>query len=144
MNKLVRILGGLSFVGFAALYSVACVAPVGPESEEITSEESEAVSGEENVSVAEQAIGTCHGFVTCPDPKSCSGWSSYYNCGTMCVADRACGGCGPIPLDPDCIPDGTGVTRQFTESFRVCTLQNGTSCTEYRGSAYKAECGCEP
>lgn len=142
MNMLGRILGGLGLVTFSCLYSAACVAPVDPEPEEITPEGSSDVVGEEEVAESADAIGTCHGYTTCPNPKSCGSWSTYTACGTTCVYNRECGGCGPIHLDPDCVPDGTKGLRQFSEQFRACVLQDGSTCMEYNLISSIVDCGC--
>lgn len=144
MNMFGRILGGFSLVTFACLYGAACVAPVDTLApEDIAPESDDAVAGEEEVvSESADAIGTCHGYTTCPNPKSCGSWSTYYACGTTCVYNRDCGGCGPIHLDPDCVPDGTKGLRQFSEQFRTCTLQDGSTCTEYNLISSIVDCGC--
>lgn len=143
MSMFGRILGGLCVVTLSCLYGAACVAPVDSEPEDITPESAEEVAGEEDVASSADAIGTCHGYTTCPDPKSCGSWSTYSACGTSCVRNRECGGCGPLSQDPDCIPDGTKGLRQFSEAFRTCTLQNGSTCTEYTLISSIVDCGCQ-
>jgi hypothetical protein len=70
-------------------------------------------------------------WTTCPEPKSCSGWSNYYNCDSpFCEQD-----------DPSCIynPDAT---YQMKERFRACTLEDNTSCLEFEHYAQRLYCGC--
>jgi hypothetical protein len=143
MKTFARILSGLGLVAFTAVFGLACMTPVDPEPEDIMSEDDE-LSGEENIAEAADAIDSCHAPTTCPNPASCAGWSTSYACGTFCGFSRACGGCGPIQTDPECIPDGTPGQRTKFERFRTCTLQNGTSCTEYSVTmGGVTECGCD-
>jgi hypothetical protein len=145
MKRLGRMLGGLGFVAFTALFGVACMAPVDPEPEDIMSDGDDEAFGEENVSEVAEAIGSCHGLVACPNPASCAAWSSPYTCGTICGNSRECGGCGPLNEDPFCVPDGTKGLREVYERFRTCTLQNGSSCTEYTiTTGLVIDCGCTP
>jgi len=148
MNMLGRILGGLGLVALSAVYSAACVAPgpVDSEPEDIGPDSSEDVSPEEDVAEASSEVGSCHAVTTCPDPKSCGSWSSYYTCGEVCLAAISCNGC-PHPPDPEdpCEPNPQKGLRPVYEKFRSCILQNGSSCTEY--SSYNGgiiSCGCTP
>lgn len=144
MRTLGRIIGGVSFVVMPWLYGAGCAVPV----ETPTAEETpvaDPADGEGHVGEASDAVYSCHGEVTCPDPKSCGGWSAFYDCGTQCLYNRACGGCPPIGQDLTCVPDGTKGLYDYSEQFRTCILQNGHSCTEYHRSAgYVISCGCSP
>lgn len=73
----------------------------------------------------------CHGWVTCPSPKVCGNWSTYGDCDSPC--------CG---YDSYCEGKGLDATLQPRERFRICTLGNGSSCTEWQTYGFRLYCGC--
>jgi hypothetical protein len=107
----------------------ACDGPIAVKSESLVDAEA----------IRNAAAAACHAPTTCPEPKSCAGWSAWYNCGDpFCGVVRWCG--------EDCEPDprfcfGPGL-RQPRERFRVCFSNTGTQCIEYQRSAIIVGCGC--
>jgi hypothetical protein len=73
----------------------------------------------------------CHGWTTCPSPKLCGAWSTYGDCDSPC--------CG---YDSYCEGKGLDATVQPRERFRICTLGNGSSCTEWQTWSFRLYCGC--
>ena len=69
---------------------------------------------------------------TCPEPKSCGSWSSWYNCDAPF--------CGEDSL---CSAKGTNATLQTQERFRACTLSGGGQCIEYEHQSIRLHCGCQ-
>ena len=80
------------------------------------------------------AAGACHGASSCPSPKSCGSWSSFYDC------DAAF--CG---WDDFCITK-TGSEEalvQPREQFRSCVLSDGSTCLEYSNTfTFRLHCNC--
>lgn len=107
---------------------------------------------EEEVASSEPAIGssTAAAVVTCPSPKSCGSWSSWYNIGSpTCVsnvADCAVEICRPCHCNIDscdtcCTVRPRSGSFQTQESFRDCRLQNGSLCREKREQSVLMSCG---
>jgi hypothetical protein len=108
---------------------------------------------EEEAASSEPAVAaqTAEQVVVCPDPKSCAGWSSWYNLGAP-VCQSAVPGCGVEICRPcHCTLDGCDecctvrpgpASQQKQESFRDCTLQNRQRCREYREQTITLGCGC--
>jgi hypothetical protein len=83
--------------------------------------------------IAPASAAACHGFITCPDPKSCGSWSTWVACDSPYCddADSFCLGKN-IPL----------ATWQPKEQFRACTLSNGSQCLEWVTASFRTRCGC--
>jgi hypothetical protein len=90
-------------------------------------------------SLQAEAAAACHPVTTCPDPKSCASWSTWYDCGDpICRPVRGCG--EDCDIDPRfCFGPGQ---RQPRERFRVCFLSGGTQCIEYQRTNVVIGCGC--
>jgi hypothetical protein len=78
------------------------------------------------------AAAACHGYTSCPDPKSCGGWSTLVDCDSQF--------CDSHP-DCDFKTGGTAIV-QLKERFRACTLADGSQCLEWQLYSYKVRCGC--
>lgn len=76
----------------------------------------------------------CHGWITCPEPKSCnSNWSGFAPCDApFCGWDSYC---------ESKTPDGEA-TVQPKERFRSCTLGDGSICLEWQVYSFRLHCGC--
>jgi hypothetical protein len=83
--------------------------------------------------VTPASAAACHGFITCPNPKSCGSWSTWVACDSPYCddADSFCLGKN-IPL----------ATYQPKEQFRACTLSNGSQCLEWVTASFRTRCGC--
>ncbi|HEV7508628.1 MAG TPA: hypothetical protein VGS07_27360 [Thermoanaerobaculia bacterium] len=82
--------------------------------------------------VSPAAAAACHGFITCPDPKSCASWTAFTAC-----EDPFC------DSHPSCDIKSNGIaTVQLKERFRACTLSNGSQCIEWQTSSFVVHCGC--
>jgi len=84
----------------------------------------------ESVSATTAGNPYCNMSNSCPDPKSCGGWSTYYNCDEpFCMEDETCyyGGQG---------------TYQLKERFRACILQDNSICNEYEWIGQRLSCHC--
>ena len=76
---------------------------------------------------AYEALELSCGGGTCPEPKSCGDWSSWYPCeGEFCEEHSCIAGVA---------------TYQLMERFRSCTTSGG-SCIEYEHYADMLHCGC--
>lgn len=83
--------------------------------------------------IAPVAAAACHGFSTCPDPKSCGGLSSLVACDSP-FCDSA---------DSFCEAKGAQTaTYQLKEQFRACTLSDGSQCLEWTTFQFRTRCGC--
>lgn len=83
--------------------------------------------------VTPASAAACHGFSTCPDPKSCGGWSTLVACDSP-FCDSA---------DPFCESKGAlTATYQPKEKFRACTLSDGSQCLEWLTISFRTHCGC--
>lgn len=124
-------------LAFALSTLGACGAPVEADS---------ATMSEEPVSDRASAV-----VVTCPDPKSCGGWSAWYNIApTSCTpSDPACDVeiCRPCHCTIDrcdtcCTVRQRNNFNQTQESFRDCKLKNGNPCREKREQVVSTCGGC--
>lgn len=107
---------------------------------------------EENLEAQSPAIGSSSAaaVVTCPSPKSCGSWSTWYNIGApTCVANapgceieicRACH-CNIDDCDTCCTVRQRNGSYQTQESFRDCRLQNNSLCRERREQQIQSSCG---
>ena len=74
----------------------------------------------------------CHGWYTCPSPKSCGSWSTYQDCDQpFCGWDDYCE-----------YKSGGDATVQPRERFRYCVLGDGSPCYEYQVISWRLHCGC--
>jgi hypothetical protein len=71
----------------------------------------------------------CIADFTCPDPKSCGTWSIALECDEQCLPQLCQGGAEGV------------LGRGFSNSFRDCTLGNGSACREWRVTTFTF-CGC--
>lgn len=104
--------------------------------------------GADEAQVAEKSSELVY---TCPSPKSCAGWSAWYNLGAA-YCEAGVPGCEIEFCRPcHCTLDGCEEcctarpgpgTKQKQEGFRDCTLQNGQRCREYRERTLVTACGC--
>lgn len=84
--------------------------------------------------VSTAAADACNWPTTCPSPKSCNSWSSYYFCGDpFCSWDIECEG--------RTSPNGDASFR-YQERFRDCFLQDGSPCREYQAGITRLFCNC--
>jgi hypothetical protein len=82
--------------------------------------------------VSTAAADACHGWGTCPSPKSCGGWSGLTPCDSpFCDSHPACDG----------ISGGIAFV-QLKERFRACVLSDGSQCIEGELYSFKIHCGC--
>ena len=78
---------------------------------------------------APAAADACH-WGSCP-PGSFGSWTSYVNCDAPF--------CGE---DSFCAAKGTIATFQNRERYRVHHYSDGSQCTEYQVTTFRAHCGC--
>lgn len=98
--------------------------------DEIGSSSTEAVPATPDVfAVPRTTPSGCIAATTCPDPKSCGSWSASFECAEQCQAQLCQGGAEGV------------LGRGFSNSFRDCTLLNGTACREWRVTTFSF-CGC--